>query len=112
MKEKILVTGGAGYIGSILVEELLRNKYDVTVLDNFTYSNLSLSHLFHFKNLKIVSLDIRDKHLYKKYIMECDIIIPLAALVGAPLCDAQPKNASEIKVIDYHCNHGSVSVAL
>ncbi len=98
MKEKILVTGGAGYIGSILVEELLRNKYDVTVLDNFTYSNLSLSHLFHFKNLKIVSLDIRDKHLYKKYIMECDIIIPLAALVGAPLCDAQPKNASEINV--------------
>ena len=92
MKEKILVTGGAGYIGSILVEELLRNKYDVTVLDNFTYSNLSLSHLFHFKNLKIVSLDIRDKHLYKKYIMECDIIIP-AAIEGVINLD----NAENIK---------------
>ena len=49
MKEKVLVTGGAGYIGSILVETLLRNKFNVTVLDNFTYSNLSLSHLFCYK---------------------------------------------------------------
>ena len=84
MKEKVLVTGGAGYIGSILVESLLRGKYDVTVVDNFAYSNLSLSHLFHYKNLKVINLDIRDRYLYKKYIKKSDIIIPLAALVGAP----------------------------
>ena len=53
MKEKILVTGGAGYIGSILVEELLRNKFDVTVLDNFTYSNLSLQVVSNFQPLPI-----------------------------------------------------------
>ncbi len=98
MKEKVLVTGGAGYIGSILVEKLLKKNFEVTVLDNFTYTNLSLSHLFHYKNLKLINLDIRDKYLYKKYLKESDIIIPLAALVGAPLCDAQPSNANEINV--------------
>ena len=74
MKEKVLVTGGAGYIGSILVEKLLKKKFEVTVLDNFTYTNLSLSHLFHYKNLKLINLDIRDKYLYKKYLKESDII--------------------------------------
>ena len=98
MKEKILITGGAGYIGSVLVETLLKKKYHVTVLDNFIYSNLSLSHLFHYKNLQVVNLDIRDKSPYKKYLKQADIIIPLAALVGAPLCDSQPNNASEINV--------------
>ncbi len=98
MKEKILITGGAGYIGSVLVETLLKKKYHVTVLDNFIYSNLSLSHLFHYKNLQVVNLDIRDKSPYKKYLKQADIVIPLAALVGAPLCDSQPNNASEINV--------------
>jgi len=98
MKEKVLVTGGAGYIGSILVEKLLQKKFHVTVLDNFTYTNLSLSHLFNYKNLDVVNLDIRDKSKFKKYLNQSDIIIPLAALVGAPLCDLKPNSASHINV--------------
>ena len=62
MKEKVLVTGGAGYIGSILVEKLLKKNFEVTVLDNFTYTNLSLSHLFHYKNLKLIILGDGEKY--------------------------------------------------
>ena len=80
MKEKILITGGAGYIGSVLVETLLKKKYHVTVLDNFIYSNLSLSHLFHYKNLQVVNLDIRDKSPYKKYLKQCKKSSPLYVL--------------------------------
>ena len=58
---KILVTGGAGYIGSILTEQLLIEGFDVTIIDNFMYSDSSLNHLHHYDNLKIVKGDVRDK---------------------------------------------------
>ena len=70
---KILVTGGAGYIGSILVEELLKNIFQVTVIDNFLYSQNSLAHLLHYNNLEVYNGDCRDKDLIKNLIKKNDI---------------------------------------
>lgn len=83
---KVLVTGGAGYIGSTLCEYLLSAGHKVTVIDNFLYSQNSLNLYYHHANFETVSLDVRDPEM-KNYIKKNDIIIPLAALVGAPLCD-------------------------
>ena len=82
----VLVTGGAGYIGSTLCEYLLTAGHKVTVLDSFLYSQDSLNLYYHNKNFEVVSLDVRDSEI-KKYVKKNDIIIPLAALVGASLCD-------------------------
>lgn len=82
----VLVTGGAGYIGSTLCEYLLNDGHKVTVLDSFLYSQDSLNLYYHNKNFEVVSLDVRDPEI-KKYVKRNDIIIPLAALVGASLCD-------------------------
>ena len=87
---KILVTGGAGYIGSILVPELLRAGHEVTVIDNFMYGQAPLLDVCNFETLKLVRGDARDEELLKKHIAGKDFIIPLAALVGAPLCDRDP----------------------
>jgi nucleoside-diphosphate-sugar epimerase len=82
----VLVTGGAGYIGSTLCEYLLNAGHKVTVLDSFLYSQDSLNLYYHNKNFEVVRLDVRDSEI-KKYVKKNDIIIPLAALVGASLCD-------------------------
>jgi nucleoside-diphosphate-sugar epimerase len=82
----VLVTGGAGYIGSTLCEYLLNAGHKVTVLDSFLYSQDSLNLYYHNKNFEVISLDVRDPEI-KKYVKKNDIIIPLAALVGASLCD-------------------------
>jgi nucleoside-diphosphate-sugar epimerase len=101
---KVLVTGGAGYIGSILVPELLSNGYDVTVIDNFMYRQTSLLDVCHQKSLTIINGDVRDKNLITKYLKNVDIILPLACIVGAPACDkdpvaAQTTNYDAIKMI-------------
>lgn len=93
---KILVTGGAGYIGSVLVPELLRAGHEVTVIDNFMYGQTSLLDVCNFKTLTIVRGDVRDEQLLKKHIVGKDFIIPLACLVGAPLCDKDPIAATTI----------------
>lgn len=95
---KILVTGGAGYIGSVLVPELLLNGHDVTVVDNLMYKQNSLSHVISNKRLKVVFGDIRDKELMKPLIVGCDVLVPLAAIVGAPACNKNPILASEINL--------------
>jgi nucleoside-diphosphate-sugar epimerase len=84
---RVLVTGGAGYIGSILVEYLLQMGCLVTVIDNFMFGQTSLNHLCDNKNLKIVNGDIRNPAHMAPLLKEADIVIPLAALVGAPLCN-------------------------
>jgi nucleoside-diphosphate-sugar epimerase len=94
--KKILITGGAGYIGSILVTELVKLNFQVTVLDDLYYSSNSLNHLFLFKNFNFIRGDVRDNSLIKKIIKDKDIVIPLAALVGAPLCEKKKKDAVEI----------------
>ena len=93
---KILVTGGSGYIGSILVPELIKLNHEVTVLDNFMYKQSSLNHLCVFENFKIINGDIGDKNLIKSLLKTNDLIIPLAAIVGAPLCSKDPFSAQSI----------------
>ncbi len=89
----ILVTGGAGYLGSILVPELLSANHKVTVLDNFMYGQNGLAHVCYHPNFKVVHGDIRLKNTILPLVKNADIIIPLAALVGAPLCDKDPVGA-------------------
>jgi nucleoside-diphosphate-sugar epimerase len=92
----ILVTGGAGYIGSTLVPDLLSKKHKVTVVDNFMYDQTSLATSIRDRNLEIIFGDVRDESLMKKLISKADVIIPLAAIVGAPACDKDPVTAQSI----------------
>jgi len=89
--KKVLVTGGAGYLGSTLTEQLLTNGYKVTVLDNLMYDQLSLLHLFKRDGFEFILGDVRDKQQLKKLVSEHDVIIPLAAIVGMPACKANPE---------------------
>ncbi len=95
---KIVVTGGAGYIGSILVPELLKEGHMVTVVDNFLYNQTSLLDCCHNPNLEIVRGDSRSKEVMTKTIQGADVIIPLACLVGAPLCDKLPEEAKAVNL--------------
>jgi len=98
----ILVTGGAGYLGSILVPTLLSKGQKVTVVDNFSWSQNSLLECCADPNFNVVRGDCRDESILKKVVPEADVIIPLAALVGAPLCNndrlaAESTNLGAIK---------------
>ena len=90
---KILVTGGAGYLGSTLCQKLLDLNHEITVLDNFMFGQNSLAHLCHNPKLTIHAGDVRSKSLMQNLLRDKDIIIPLAALVGAPLCEKDPVGA-------------------
>jgi nucleoside-diphosphate-sugar epimerase len=94
MSLSILVTGGAGYLGSILVPDLLAAGHKVTVLDNFLYRQNSLAHVCHNPNFSIVRGDVRAENVIKPLLAKADVVIPLAALVGAPLCDKDPIGAT------------------
>ena len=94
--KNILVTGGAGYVGSVLVPVLLQNGHKVTVIDNFLYKQPSLASVISNKNFSLVYGDVRDKELMSKHISVADIIIPLAAIVGAPACLKDPQMASSV----------------
>jgi nucleoside-diphosphate-sugar epimerase len=94
--KRILVTGGAGYIGSRLVPDLLSKNYIVTVVDNFMYKQTSLASSIRNKNFSIVFGDVRDEELMKSLLATADIIIPLAAIVGAPACNKDPALAQAI----------------
>jgi nucleoside-diphosphate-sugar epimerase len=94
--ERVLVTGGAGYIGSILVPDLLAKGYQVTVVDNFMYKQNSLAGVSREKNLELVFGDVRDSSLMQENLAKADVIIPLAAIVGAPACDKDPFQAESI----------------
>ncbi|HLB58970.1 MAG TPA: NAD(P)-dependent oxidoreductase [Bdellovibrionota bacterium] len=95
-KTKILVTGGAGYIGSILVPFLLEKGFAVTVIDNFMYRQNSLAHICYHPHFEVVKSDIRHLSEVKKQLADVDIVIPLAALVGAPLCKIDPFTATAV----------------
>lgn len=86
MNHNILVTGGAGYLGSVLVPELLKLGHQVTVLDTFMFGQNSLLECCANKNFEVVRGDARDENIIKDLLTQADYIIPLAALVGAPLC--------------------------
>ena len=93
---KILVTGGAGYIGSVLIPELLSNGHEVTVVDNFMYEQNSLAHVCYLPSLEIVRGDVRSRETMKSVLANQDVIIPLAAYVGAPLCASDPVGARTV----------------
>ncbi|MCA9394007.1 MAG: NAD(P)-dependent oxidoreductase [Candidatus Omnitrophica bacterium] len=96
---KILVTGGAGYIGAVMVPRLLQAGHEVTVLDNFMYHQTALLDSCHYTSLRIVKGDTRDASLLERLVPEADAIFPLACLTGAPICDQRPQDAEEI-IID------------
>ena len=96
--KRVLVTGGAGYIGSKLVTKLLDKNYKVTVIDILKFSSKSLNHLFNNKNFTFIKGDVRNKKLMTKLIKKNDFIIPLAALVGAPLCEKNKKEAISVNL--------------
>lgn len=97
-KLNILITGGAGYIGSIMTEFFLKKGHRVTVVDDFRYGQTSLLHLCNRRKLKIVVGDVREKALLKPLVKAADVIIPLAAVVGAPACDLHPHDSQSINV--------------
>ena len=90
----ILVTGGAGYLGSILVNELLSQGHRVTVVDDFMFRQASLGHVCYHPNFELIRGDVRDQALMKKAMAKADIVFPLAAYVGAPLCNKDPLGAT------------------
>ena len=95
----ILVTGGAGYIGSVLVPELLKKGHRVTVLDNFMYNQAPLLEHCYNDKLIVIRGDARDKDLLSKWIKNVDAIFPLACLTGAPLCSKDPY-AARTTIVD------------
>lgn len=94
--EQVLITGGAGYLGSVLSEHLLKAGYQVTVVDNLLYRQAGLFHLCANPNFEFVFGDVRDERLMGQLIKAADILIPLAAIVGAPACDMDPYLAKSI----------------
>ena len=96
--KNILVTGAAGYIGTMLCTELVSKGYAVTAVDKLKYDKNSLCHLFFNKNFKFIKEDVTKLNVMKKIIKGMDFIIPLAGLVGAPLCEKKKKEAVEINV--------------
>lgn len=95
---KILVTGGAGYIGSVLVPMFLRAGHEVIVLDNFMYSQTSLLDCCHSPLLTIKRGDVRNEDLVGSLVRQSDTIIHLAAIVGAPACNRDPVAARTINL--------------
>ena len=105
MSLDILVTGGAGYIGSMLVPELLAAGHRVTVLDNFMFRQTSLNHVCHHPKFDVVKGDIRVEATLAPLLRKADVVIPLAALVGAPICSADPVGAKTV-------NHDAILMML
>jgi len=105
MSYNILVTGGAGYLGSILVPNLLAAGHKVTVLDNFMFKQTSLNHCAYHPNFSVVKGDIRVEKTIASLMQGADVVIPLAALVGAPLCNLDPVGATTV-------NHDAITLML
>ncbi len=95
---RILVTGGAGYLGSVLVPTLLAEGHEVTVIDNFMYGQTSLLDYCHNPQLSVIRGDVRDRALVAAQMKRADVIFPLACLTGAPLCDRDPLEAKSVNL--------------
>src|SRR3989344_4881695 len=98
MGKKVLITGGAGYLGSVITGHLLNSGYEVTCLDNLSYHQNSLLHYANNPDFNFIYGDVRNRELLKRIIPEFDVIIPLAAIVGMPACDLKPEDAKTINL--------------
>ena len=96
MRERILITGGAGYIGCVLTPTLLEAGYEVTLLDRFPDGDGVLAGCCRFDGFTPVKGDVRNEDLLRRLLAKADIVIPLAALVGAPLCAQDPLGAVSV----------------
>lgn len=94
--KKVLITGGAGYLGSVLTELLLSKGYQVTVLDNLMYKQTSVAPFAYHNNFKFILGDVRNKSTLQPLVESHDILIPLAAIVGMPACKANPEATIDI----------------
>ena len=92
----ILITGGAGYLGSVITPLLLDKGHNVTVYDNLMYNQLTLSDLCYKPNFKFVYGDVRDYAKLNKHIQKADVIVPLAAIVGFPACEKDKQLATSV----------------
>lgn len=88
--QRVLVTGGAGYIGSVLCPLLLERGYEVIVLDNLMYRQVTLLNCFGHAHFRFVKGDVCDRELVRSLVAHVDVVIPLAAIVGAPACTLNP----------------------
>jgi nucleoside-diphosphate-sugar epimerase len=106
---RILITGGAGYIGAVLTPALLNLGHEVTVLDSFMFGQSSLTDCCHCNAFRVVRGDCRDEQLMAQLVAKADAIIPLAALVGAPLCDRDrlAANSTNYEAIEMLCRMAS-----
>ncbi len=94
--KKILITGGSGFLGSMITTSLVKKGFTVTVIDNLYFKKNFVNHLKTYKNFKFIKANILNRKVQKKYLPNQDLIIPLAALVGAPLCDKKRKLAQNL----------------
>ncbi len=95
---RVLITGGAGYLGSVLCEHLLDAGYHVTVADNLSYGQQSLFHLLQDPRFEFYFGDARDERFIGRLLRNADVVIPLAAIVGAPACDRDPWLARSVNI--------------
>jgi nucleoside-diphosphate-sugar epimerase len=93
---KILITGGAGYLGSVITGRMLNAGYEVIVLDKLIFNQVSLLTYTSNPNFKFIYGDVRNEVLLERLCNEVDVIIPLAAIVGFPACASEPELAKEI----------------
>lgn len=105
MSYNILVTGGAGYLGSTMVPDLLAAGHKVTVLDSFMFKQASLNHCAYHANFSVVRGDVRIRDVVAPLLKNADVVVPLAAYVGAPLCDQDPVGATTV-------NHDAIMLML
>jgi nucleoside-diphosphate-sugar epimerase len=98
MEPQVLVTGGAGYLGSVLCEHLLDAGCRVAVLDNLAHRQRSLFHLCANPRFSFEYGDARDETALRRLLKTADVVIPLAAVVGAPACDRDPWLARSLNV--------------
>ena len=93
---RIVVTGGAGYIGSVLVPLLLNDGHEVTVVDNFLHGQTSLLDCCDRRGLTVIRGDVRDARLLADVVLKADAVLPLACLTGAPICARDPWTATAV----------------
>jgi len=93
---KVLITGGAGYLGSVITDLLLKLDYEVTILDNLMYNQTSSIVFSHYETFNFIYGDVRDQKLLEELVLTHDIIIPLAAIVGFPACERDKELATQV----------------